>query len=491
MSDIPLNQIVNVNISIAGGGAQAGDFGLACIWGTSNILPPLERFQAYASMTEVSAVYPEDSEEWKQASIVFSHNPAPIELWIARWLETAAAGYFKSNTDSTALSALLSIDDGSFEITINGVAQDITGIDLTGVSDWDDVAAEFQAAIRLIGTGGFTLATVQAIPVTGGIQFLFTSGTTGVSSTVVALTIVSPSSGTDLVALLGLNAGTAVAGANLETAVQAIQAVQALDDSFYGVLFTNSLRDDAAVLSVAGYIQTLQKTYFTVSNDINMTVTNDTTSLCYQAKQLGYSHSLFIYTPDDEYPDASLMSTMFTVNYAGVNTVKNPNFKALPGITPVSLTVAQLNAIKAVNGNTIISVKGESFFSDGRMAGDVSGATFYFDTWHGICWQQDYIQTNILNLYLSKPVVPFSDAGVQMEVQSLANSLQQGVVNGFLSPLAGENNTVIPAYVILQPARVATIPLSQRNNRTSPDLQFTANCSGAINRVTINGTVTQ
>lgn len=492
MSDIPVNQIVNVSISLSGGGAQSGDFGLPCVWGTSNIITPVNRYGSFNNLIAVGAVFPTDSEEYKVANIVFDQNPAPLELWIARWIETAAAGYFKSNKSTTALSSLTSISDGTFDITINGISHAIDSVDLTGVLSWSDVAAAFQAAIRLLATGGFTLATVQAILVTGGVQFLFTSGTTGASSTVAALTAApSPLSGTDLVSLLGLGLGLAVAGANSETAVQAIQAVQALNDSFFGVLFTNSLRDTSVVLDVAAYIQTLQKTYFTVSNDSDMLDPSDTTSNCYQAKQFGYSHTMFIYTPNNEYPDASIMSILFTVNYSGVDTVKNPNFKALPGITSVSLTVAQLNALKAVNGNTIISVKGQAFFSDGRMAGNVSSQTFYFDTWHFICWLQDYIQTNMLNLYLSKSNIPYSDAGVQMEVQNLNNSLQQGVTNGGLSPLSGENNTVIPAYEVLAPPRVATIPLSQRATRISPTLQFTANGSGAINSVTIIGVLTQ
>jgi hypothetical protein len=491
MSDIPINQIVDVEISIAAGGASEGDFGLACIFGASNTLTPIERYQSFANMTEIGAVYPTNTEEWKQADIYFSQSPAPPELWIARWLKVAAAGYFNSANTTTALSALIGINAGSLNATINGVPHDIIGLDFTSVASWDDVALVIQDGLQAVATGGFTLATVEAVVTTFGVNFYITSGTTGLSSTVAACA--AAASGTDITTLLNLRTGTSVAGAPAETPVQALQAVSAINDSYFGVLFTNELRDVDDVLTLSAYIESVDKTYFTVTQDVNVLNPSDTTSNAYKAKQSGYTQTLFCYTDIDQYMDASIMSTMFTVNFLGVATVKNPKFRSLPGIAAVSLTTSQLQALQGVNCNTAISVKGASFFSDGRMSGQVSGATYYFDTLHFVFWLQDYIATNMLNLFLSTNKVPYSDTGVQQEVLNLANSLQQGVVNGGLSPLLdpNNNNKTIPAYNIVLPAKVATIPSNQRNARTSPPLQFTANGSGAINRVTINGTVVQ
>lgn len=488
MSDIPINQIVDVNISISGGGAQAGNFGLACIFGDSEVIPPNQRYLSFSNFQSVAEVFPENSEEYKQAEIFTSQNPYPIEFWIARWIKTDAAGFLKTDLTTTGLSSLLAINDGSLKIAFDGVAEEkITGLDFTTVSSWSDVAAEIQAGIRAIATGGFTLATVSVIQNSSGVQFIFTSGTAGVSSSVSVPT--SALMGTDLVALLNLGTGTPIDGADAETAAEAIQAVQAINDSFFGVIFTNTLRDDVEVLSVAAYIQTQPKTFFTVTQQAAVKNPSDQTSFAYQSKQLGYSHTLFIYSDIDQYVDASIMSTMFTVDFSGTNTVKNPNFQATPGIVPVNLSTSDLNAIRAVNCNTVISVKGVSFFTDGRMSGFEKNALFFFDTMHFLYWLQDYIGTNMLNLYLSQ-TVPYSDTGVQMEVQNLSNSLEQGVINGGLSALSGANNTTIPAYYVLPPARVATVPLSQRSQRRSPNLQFTANGSSAINSVTINGTLT-
>lgn len=491
MTDIPINQIVNVNISISAGGAKAGNFGLGCIFGASDILTPTERYRAFANMPEVSAVYATTTEEWKQANIYFSQNPSPPQVWIARWLKVAAAGYFHSANTSTALSALISIDDGSLKADIDGVAQDITGLDFSAVIAWEDVASIIETALQAVATGGYTAATVKVIETADGVTFYITSGTTGISSTVAAC--VAATTGTDITTLLNLRTGTAVIGAPAESPVQAVQAVSAIDDSYFGILFTNELRDTADVLSLSAYIESIDKVYFTVSQDDNMLNPADTTSNAYKSKQFDYTQTLYCYSDIDQYMDASIMSAMFTVDFNGVDTVKNPKFRPTPGTAPVSLTSSQLAALEGVNANTVISVKGASFFSDGRMSGQVSGATYYFDTLHLVFWLQDYIATNMLNLFLSTSKVPYSDTGVQQEVQNLSNSLQQGVVNGGLSALIDPTNAnkTIPAFTILQPARVATIPTSIRNARTSPPLQFTANGSSAINRVTINGTVVQ
>jgi hypothetical protein len=58
----------------------------------------------------------------------------------------------------TTLGTWTAITDGEFAVTINGVANDITGLDFSGATDMDGVASVIQAGIRAIGTGGFTNA---------------------------------------------------------------------------------------------------------------------------------------------------------------------------------------------------------------------------------------------------------------------------------------------------------------------------------------------
>lgn len=492
MSDIPINRVVDVQISIAGGGVKQGDFGLACVFGTSDVLTPQERKIAIATMSDMlSAGYTQQDEEYKQVQTFLSQQTTPPIVWVARWVKNPASGYFKSNPTDTALSELLEIKTGALKVTIDGDTEEVIGLNFESVASWDDVADIIEQGIQDIESPGFVAATVKVIETTSGVYFYVTSGTTGDTSTVGPCE--APATGTDITLLLNLREGVSVDGADSETPIEAVQAISAIDDSFFGVLFTKDLRDTDAVLDLAAYIQSIDKTYFTVTQDTNTLTPNNTTNRAYKAKAAGYTKTMFCYSDIDQYIDASIMSAMFTVDFSGVNTVKNPKFRPLPGITAVNLTSGQLQTLESMNCNTAISVKGATFFSDGRMSGMVGGGIYYFDTLHFIFWLKDYIATNMLNLFLSTNKVPYSDTGVQQEVQNLANSLQQGVVNGGLSPLLDPNNTdkTLPAYTILPPALVATVSASDRNARKSPPLQFTANGSGAINYVKIIGTVVQ
>lgn len=107
----------------------------------------------------------------------------------------STAGYLTGaiSVDDT-IGTWTAVTDGSFNITINGSANDITGLNFSTDSDMDDVAARIQAAIRVVATGGFTLATVTYTASTK--YFKITSGTLGTASSVALLT--AAASGTNI-----------------------------------------------------------------------------------------------------------------------------------------------------------------------------------------------------------------------------------------------------------------------------------------------------
>jgi hypothetical protein len=105
------------------------------------------------------------------------------------------AGFVTGGTGvTTTIGTWNAITDGSFSVTINGVARDITGIDLSLAADMDAVAAAIQVKVRAATTGGFTLATVAWQ--VGTTNFKITSGTLGVASSVSALS--AAATGTDI-----------------------------------------------------------------------------------------------------------------------------------------------------------------------------------------------------------------------------------------------------------------------------------------------------
>ena len=83
----------------------------------------------------------------------------------------------------------LAVLDGSFRITIDGVARSIIAINFTGVTSMNDVAAKIQTAIRAVTSGAETVAWSTN-------HFVITSGITTSSSAITVTT--AGASGTDI-----------------------------------------------------------------------------------------------------------------------------------------------------------------------------------------------------------------------------------------------------------------------------------------------------
>lgn len=116
---------------------------------------------------------------------------------------------------TTTLGTWTAVIDGAFKVAIDGSTATAVGpIDFSsGVTTMANVASKIQTAIRAVGTGGFTSATVAFD--TTNTQFIITSGTTGASSSVSQLT--APASGTNISGstFMKCTAGTLTSGATL------------------------------------------------------------------------------------------------------------------------------------------------------------------------------------------------------------------------------------------------------------------------------------
>ncbi len=89
------------------------------------------------------------------------------------------------------VGAFNAVTDGSFNITVDGVASDVTGMNFSSDADYDAIIARVQAAIRALG-GGLAAVTVTH----DGTKSTVKSGTTGITSQVEFLS--AAASGTDV-----------------------------------------------------------------------------------------------------------------------------------------------------------------------------------------------------------------------------------------------------------------------------------------------------
>jgi hypothetical protein len=102
------------------------------------------------------------------------------------------------NSAEALYSTWYFVINGSFRFTIDGVARNIDGINFTGVTSMNDVAAKIQAAIRVVTTGLEVVAWSTN-------HFVITSGLTTVSSAITELSTSTGTVGTDISGLGAAN----------------------------------------------------------------------------------------------------------------------------------------------------------------------------------------------------------------------------------------------------------------------------------------------
>ena len=146
-----------------------------------------------------------------------------------------------------------------------------------------------------------------------------------------------------------------------ETVVEALNAIRAVDDTWYALLAETHTA--AEVTLIAQYIETLRKVYFTSSSD-SVIPTAATTDIFSTLGAAGYDRTIGIYHPlaDTEYPEGAWVGSQI-VETPGSNTWM---FKSVSGVTTTSLSETQISFLETKNVNFYSSIAGVSFFQNGE-----------------------------------------------------------------------------------------------------------------------------
>ena len=171
MGGLSVNDIVDVVLELTPSGAASLSFGVLLICGDSNVISATQRYRSYTSITSVLNDFGATAPEYLAASLFFGQSPQPSTCLIGRWFSTAAAAQNVGGILTSAQQALnlwTSIGNGGFDITIDGSAETLTGLNFTAQTTLNGVASVIQSAL----TSGQLCAW-------NGTNFTITSGTTG------------------------------------------------------------------------------------------------------------------------------------------------------------------------------------------------------------------------------------------------------------------------------------------------------------------------
>lgn len=488
---IPVPTVVSVSITVGAAYPQKAGFGtMNLVTNETGVIGVAERIRFYSDADSVASDWGGSSEAALAAAAYFSQQPKPLELAISVRFESDQAAQLRGGSNATTvIVSWTAISDGEFNISIDGVNEDISAIDFTLDTDMDDVADAIETEIQAIAAGGFTAATC----IWDGDRFFIASGTTGASSSISFVTAVSPAVGTDISTMMDCIQGNATKADGFagETITESLNAIQLKNDQWYGLSFTKEIRDGAivnledAVEAAADWCGARVKIFANCSNDLDVldsVATNDIASVLTGQNQRRTMTTFSSYV--DEYPACSCLGRAFTVNFNQPDSTITLKFKQLPGITTEDLTTNQKNTMDTKRANALVSVGGSSMYAESFM--HQSGV--FFDEVHGLDWLTEEIQNGVFGYLLSRPTkVPYTNKGIAQIEQQVIKALDAGRRNGLLAPGYTIDGDYLPNGYITNTVAVEDTAQADIDSRIYRGLSFIALGAGAIHGCQING----
>ncbi len=272
-------------------------------------------------------------------------------------------------------------------------------------------------------------------------------------------------------ALITIGDGTTLAGSGDVGTDLAI--IKAADSGWYG--FCLDSNGDTEITQGMSWAQTNGVLGYFNSMDSLCANGTDTSSVMHTAVTDSYDREMTLFSGTQllSYSGAAMMGNQFSfAPGAAVHA-----YKTLPGVPLDNLTETEYLAINAKHGNSY-SNQGQGYTQNG-----VSGNGAFVDIKRGTDSLTSAIQYAILGLLANNPKLAMTDYGISQVQNTIAGVLQQYQLAPF-NFLAS-----VPNFTVTVP-KASSLSPSQRASRNLPNVFFTAQLSGAIQSVTIQGPVT-
>lgn len=439
-----LDDIVSVSIALQTTGVVKGDFGTPMIVAPLMTFP--ERVRVY---TSYQAAAEEDlpPNVLTALSDCFGQIPRPRQVKVGRRAVLKAEVKPSSVINLGTYSLKVGAQTYSYTADANAtVSEIVTGLVAAITGDTDEIVTA--TAIGGVGTEThFELAwigtNIDAVDLVSNLEWGAISPLAGASAV-----------GADLIAI------------NDE------------DSVWYGLVMVERVKQTQ--LDAAAWTEANEKLFITATSEAAVLDANNTTDLLSVLKATRYyrTAALFHTNAATEYPDAAWAGRVFTIN-PGAETWA---LKQLASVTPSPLTATQKQTVVNKGGNTFEFYQSQiALTNPGKVA-----AGEWIDVIRFRDWLKDTIQTNMVQMMINRDKVPYTDHGIQLCVNNLRKSLQEGQNVGGIAPdeLDASGNTV-PGFVITYP-RSVELSANVKASRVL-DLGFTARLAGAIHVVEITG----
>ncbi len=483
-SEFPISDVVTVAITRETLFPTQEGFSVALLVGDTDVIDHGERVRFYTSPAAVAGDFASTDEESIAAGVAFSQNPRPAQIGIGRVVAADQAGYIRGGTPGT-LAAFIAVTDGTFTIDIDGVEEDITGLNFSGDTTYANFAATLQTKIRAIASGGYTLATVE---VTSSGAFKITSGTIGASSIVLPLT--TEGTGTDISGTLFINARLDVAvvieGHAFTDFTGELNAIEARNDDWYGLALTRDLQSNANYIAASVWCEARTKLLAAFDNSLGGKDSLSSSDLAALNATAAYDRTFTHWNNDaTTYAEVSELVRQVVVDYNVPNSAITLKFKKLPGVSPITATPNERATLLGKNAEIYVTRGGINAVEEGKVA---SGE--FIDVIHSVDFMEQEIALSVFGeLLTSATKVPMTDTGIAQIEGAVKVVLDIAVAAGIIASDVDDEGNIVAAYSI-ETASVLSTSAAQRASRVAPAVTFTARLAGAVHFASVVGTVT-
>jgi hypothetical protein len=491
-----ISNIVNVALLPEGSAAATDNMNVVAII-TSNQDGPInsaKRYELYTDSASVANDFGSASDISAFASTFFGTKPNPVNaggvLVVGYWRgasETvpASSGVLRGAQidEVNVLAILQQIEDGAFNITVDGDAEVINGLDFRTATTMAEAVALINAELT------------QATATYDDMRVIITSDTTGATSVIDTFATDPGGSTTFIGELLNIASGTGAAitaGAaqvvlTAETQLAAITAIKAAVN-IKGAVFingaTDEVREDLAEWSSANSVLI----YDVFSNAANLEIA--TTNIVWQIKLAGHKNYRMLYSKTGNRRfAASYMARAHVVNFNAENSALTMHLKEL-AVPAEDYTQTEISKAKAVGLDIYTTVKDVPIVL-------TSGANDFMDNQYNLIAFIDAVQVGQFNvLKLTPTKVSQTTPGVNKLVDQAEKDARRFVRAGVFAPGVWSNpdtfgdfdtfNRSIEQFgFYVLAGLLRDQPQPDRQARKSPVLQIAVKNAGAIHSVDV------
>ena len=489
---VSINNVVTVTLLQSGALAMADNPNVVAMI-TSEQQGPISsasRYRIYSEAASVAADFGTASQAYDFALSFFGTQPNATNaggfLVIGFWrgadedvAATAASLNGAQLSEATVVSALQQVADGTLDVSIDGVTENLTALDFRATTTLDEIAVVIDTAL----TGGTAAVVDQRI--------VITSATTGATSLITFAT--DPGTGTFIGQTLALTTGSGgflAQGAEAETltAETKLAGITELRSQvkFRGAMFIDNPTDEESKdLAEWGQANDVLQ-YDVFESPANLLV--DPTNVVWDIKLSGLTNYRMLYSKaGNRKLAASYMARVHTVNFAAENSALTMHLKEL-SVAAEEYTQTEVNNAKMVGLDLYTTIK----LTPAILT---SGANVFTDERYNLIALVDFIQVDMYNLLkLTGTKIPQTRRGVNQLIDQAEKTTRQFVRAGVAAPGTwsspdhfGNRETfeqsIINNGFYWLAGSLADQAQNSREARESPVLQGAVKMAGAVHSV--------